>query len=138
MHVPIWAPEQSSFILAGQAGRGRDRKPISQVHLMDAAKAPMLVDFEGGNLSYHHRAAPLPKSEDGTPQEGAKATSAGDARSAASAMELLFLTPDGRLEARNSGKDEDDAERKDREKQYTERVEEASGKPQEQSQKPMQ
>jgi hypothetical protein len=137
MHVPIWAPEQSSFILAGQAGRGRDRKPISQVHLMDAAKAPMLVDFEGGNLSYHHRAAPLPKTEDGTPQEGAKATSAGDARSAASAMELLFLTPDGRLEARNSGRDEDDAERKDREKQYTERIEEASGKPQEQPQKPM-
>src|SRR5262249_44997772 len=69
-YVPIGAPEQSGFILAGNApARGREKRPISQVHFVDAAKAPMLVDFEGGTLTYHRRAVAAPKNEDGTTAE---------------------------------------------------------------------
>jgi hypothetical protein len=137
-HVPIWAPEQSSFMLAGNSPtRGADRKPIAEVHFMDAAKAPLLVDFEGGTVSYHRRAVAAPKNEDGTTQEGAKGTPASEVRMAGAATELLFLTADGRLLARNSAKDEQDAEREEREKSYTERVDDASGKKEEPA-KPMQ
>jgi hypothetical protein len=136
-HVPVWAPERNTFALAGKAPTtGRDRTAVAEVtFIQDRDRAPLLVDFEGGNVSYVRRPA-VPKSEDGTPEPGAKAPPPTEIKSQGTATELLFLTPDGKLLARNSAVDEEDQDRKKREEEYVGRVEEASGKPPE-APKPM-
>jgi hypothetical protein len=138
-HVPIWSAEQSTFTLAGKPPvRGPDRKPVEEVHFMDPERAPMLVDFEGGTVSYHRPAqAVLRTAEEGAAAEPAKPTPAADIRATGASVELLFLTPDGKLVGRDSAGDENDEDRKARERSYTERVEEATGKPPEPGNKPM-
>jgi hypothetical protein len=132
-HVPIWSPEHSNFILGGKPpASGRDRRPVEDVtFIKDRSRAPLLVDFEGGNVTYHRRAVAAAKAEDGTPEEGSKATPAAEIRAPGTTTELLFLTADGKLVARDSAHDENDTERAEREKSYVERVEKAEGKPQE-------
>jgi hypothetical protein len=130
-HVPIWSYEQSTFALAGRPPVGvRDKRPTENVTFFqqDRNRAPLLVDFEGGSASYLRKAVPAATSEDGTPEPGAKATPAVDIRQFGTAHELLFLTPDGKLVVRDSAHDENDEDRKTREQEYTERVDEASGK----------
>jgi hypothetical protein len=137
-HVPIWAPEHSAFTLAGRPPAGRDKKPTEEVTFFkEQSESPLLVDFEGGSVAYQRRGAPPPKAEDGTPEEGAKPTPPSEIKEMGTTSELLFLTPEGKLVARNSAQDETDEDRKKREAEFIERVDEASGKPPEPP-KPMQ
>jgi hypothetical protein len=137
--VPIWAPEHSAFTLAGKPPTGgRDKRATEEVtFIRDRSQAPLLVDFEGGTVSYLRRPLPAPKNEDGTPEEGVKAAPPTEMKATGTTTELLFLTPEGKLVARDSAHDEEDPERVKREKEYVERVDEASGKPPEPP-KPMQ
>jgi len=127
-HVPIWAPEESGFILAGKPVlRGQDRRQIDNLTLVKPDKAPLLVDFEGGGKQiYRHGGAPVAKNEDGTPVEGPKPGAGVDVTMVGTTTEVLLLTPDGKLLAHDSATDEEDETRKDREKLYTQRVEEAA------------
>jgi hypothetical protein len=129
-HVPIWSPEKSEFILAGKPVRGRpgtDTRPAEEVGYIEAGKAPLLVDFEGGTMTYHH-GAPPPKSDDGTPAEEPKPSTGGTATDvkAPAATEVLLLTPEGKLVARSSAEDETDEKRVAREKDFTRRVKDAT------------
>jgi hypothetical protein len=133
VHLPIWSQEQNAFILAGRPPRsGADRRPTEEVSFgAESGRAPLLVDFENGpgSMTYKRPAAPAPKTEEGLPVPGGKATPAVDIRAAA-ATEVLLLMPDGKLLARNSVLDAEDEERKEREESFTERVKEAeTGKP---------
>ena len=92
---------------------------------MKSDKAPLLVDFEGGTMTYHHGGTPF-RTEDGSdaPKPSSVQTSGWPAR-----------TPPPRCCSsqrtaswwRNSATDEEDDARKTREREYTERVDEASG-----------
>jgi hypothetical protein len=127
-HVPIWAPEQSTFVLAGQAPRtGADKRPTADMTFIEPKKAPLLVDFEGGTAIYRRGGTPVARNEDGTPMEGAKPTPGTEVKVPA-ATEILLLSPDGKLLAHDSAADEKDKERTEREKEYSKRVDEASGK----------
>ena len=130
-HVPIWSQEQSQFILAGRppraVGRGADTRPTEEVGFIEPRRAPLLVDFEGGTVTYKHGAAPVPKNEDGTPVEGFKPSPGTEVKTSAGS-EILLLTPDGKLIAREAARDDVDPERVEREKVYTERVAETENK----------
>lgn len=128
VHLPRWSKEQNTFILAGRPPRsGSDKRPVEEVSFdTTPTRAPLLVDFEGGAVTYHRPGAAPPKTEDGNPVEGGKATPGAEVKATA-ATELLLLTPDGKLLARNSATDEADEERDKREKDYTDRVKDADG-----------
>jgi hypothetical protein len=128
-HVPIWSPEQSALMLAGKPPtRSRDlRATADDFRFLEPKRAPLVVDFEGGTATYRRGAAPAARNDDGTPVEGAKATPGVDIKAPA-AVEIVLLTPDGRLVARNGGRDEQDSEREERLKEYRRHVDEAEGK----------
>ncbi len=98
------------------------------VQLIEPQRAPLLVDFEGGTLTYKRGGAPAAKNEDGSPVEGARATPATEVRQTGVATELLLLTPDGKLLGRDSALDAPDEEREKRVKDFENRVLEAEGK----------
>jgi hypothetical protein len=125
-HVPVWAPEQNGFILAGKVPtRGQDKRPTEKMAFLEAKRAPLLVDFEGGTAI--HRRGPAPVLDaDGMPVDGSKTTPGTEVRELAS-TEVLLLTPDGRLLGHDSAADEKDEPRKEREEKYTRRVDEAAG-----------
>jgi hypothetical protein len=131
-HVPVWAPEKSQFMLAGRppsrAGRGGDTRPTSPITFIEARRAPLLVDFEAGTLTYRHAAPPPPKNEDGTPVDGYRPPQTTEVKSA-SGEEVLFLTPDGKLVGRVSASDDLDPKRKEREEEYMKRVADAEKEP---------
>src|SRR5205823_895697 len=98
-HVPYWSAEQSQFTLAGRPVRGsKDTRPVAEVRFIDQAKAPLLVDFEGGTMTYKHGAAPTPKNDDGSAaDEETKpkpTTTEPEGVKSDSATEVLLLTPD--------------------------------------------
>ncbi len=128
-HVPIWAPEQSGFILAGRPVTRNvlDKRPTEELTLVKPDRAPLLVDFEGGTVTYRHGGAPVPKNEDGTPVEGgAKPAVGGNVTMVGTTTEVVLLTPDGKLVAHDSATDETDETRVMREEEYTTRVKEAA------------
>jgi hypothetical protein len=129
-HVPVWSPEQSQFTLAGRppprAGSRSDTRPTADMSFLDARKAPLLVDFDGGNLTYRH-ATPPPKNDDGSPAEGVKSPPPTEVKAVAG-EEILLLMPDGRLLGRAAAIDEQDQARESRQKEYAKRVDEAETK----------
>ncbi len=131
-HVPAWSAEQNQFILAGRppakATRGADTRPTEPVSFLDSKHAPLVVDFEAGTLSYRHAAAPVPKNDDGTPADAPKATQPTTEVKSTTGIELLLLTPDGKLIGHSAARDEADKDRIAREKEYSDRVSEAEDK----------
>jgi hypothetical protein len=129
-HIPVWSAEQNQFTLAGRpprVPRGGDNRPTEPVGFIEQRRAPLLLDFDGGNVTYRHAPPPAPKNEDGTPVEGYKPAPTTEVKTTAG-TEVLFLTPDGKLLGRTAGHDAQDSERIRREKEYTERVADAEGK----------
>lgn len=104
--IPIWKYTQNMFILPAEeqkptrGSRGRIPTGID----VDFSQEPpesnlILVDFEGGRVS-----SQTPKVDD------------------TCALEVLMLSPDGKLLARNSVKDTNDDERKDRRDKVLKRI----------------
>jgi hypothetical protein len=85
--LAVWSPEQNGYVKAGGPGAGgvevdfgRYERPV---------EAPLLVDFEGGKLSYKVTKTEAP-------------------------IQVLLLSPDGKLLARDSETDSADPARKER------------------------
>lgn len=112
--LPIWKYNQNTFILPNE-----DQKPRAKTNFkvptgidVDFGQEPpeknlILVDFEGGRVSL-----PTPKVDD------------------TCAIEVLMMSADGKLLARNSVKDTSDEERKKRREKVQERIQAVrEGKP---------
>jgi hypothetical protein len=106
--LPVWKFAQDSYVLPAedQSQKGRRKGRVrSGVEVNfgqgNAESETILLDFEGGNVSIRE-----PRLSD------------------TSAIEVLMLSPDGKLLARNSDKDAKDKERKDRRAKAQKRIQE--------------
>jgi hypothetical protein len=124
--VPVWSFVEEKFVLA-PAGRGRERA-IPVVFGDDTQEDnPLLVDFEGGELR-HVRIEP---SDAGREDELKRTKEVTDR----APVEVLLLTPDGKLRVRDSDTDAQDWGRLERHKAWKDHVgelrpkAERSGKP---------
>jgi hypothetical protein len=100
--LPVWKYSRDSFILPTAERKGREQaKSGVLVHFgqENTDQETILVDFEGGRR-FHEQAAPV--------AEGAPKTTRVDD---VSSVEVLMLSPDGKLLARNSAADRDNEER---------------------------
>ena len=98
--LPVWSPEESHYIEAGKPGAGGVMVDFSPDNKL--SEAPLLVDFEGGKLSYRGVEAEVP-------------------------IDVLLLSSDGKLLGRNSQADAADLARRDREEGWRDWLK--SGKP---------
>jgi hypothetical protein len=82
--LPTWSPEESRYVVAGRPGG--DGVDVDFSPDFKVERAPLLVDFEGGRMAYKGVGTVAP-------------------------VEVLLLSADGRLLARNSQADVADPER---------------------------
>jgi hypothetical protein len=104
--LPLWMPQQESFVLAVTPKPGPDpggRPPGIEVSFAREPVDTLLVDFEGGELSYR-------RAGEGKPVREITAT------------EVLLLSPEGKLLARDSATDAQDVERKERLEAWRSRI----------------
>ncbi len=109
VEVPLWVDVKESFELANAPGVGRQRKTLIDLPFGSDKGETVVVDFERGEAS-HVRGAkkvsePIP-------------------------TEVLLLTPDGKLVARDAQTDREDPERKERYDQWKKRLDEIRKGPQ--------
>jgi hypothetical protein len=100
--LPVWSPEKGEYVVAGKRGGGGvsvDFSPTGD----PPGRAPLLVDFEGGKLAHKRVVAAAP-------------------------VEVLMLSADGKLLARNSQADATDPLRRKRHDDWTKRLDEVTGK----------
>jgi hypothetical protein len=103
--LPVWKYTQDSFVLPAEDQRRRIRGKVptgvnvSFTHNNPDGSETILVDFEGGQQY-------LGKTAD------------------ASAVEVLLLSPEGKLVTRNSGVDSKDEKRTDHREEYVKRIDE--------------
>jgi hypothetical protein len=110
VQVPVWKSNQEAFVL--MTDKTPDpRKPGVLVNFTQADESDLiLVDFDGGDVKYDRGG--------GKPVVGDKA-----------ALEVMVLSPDGKLLAHDSAGDAKDKERDDRLKAYRTRIKDVkSGK----------
>ncbi|MHB1422866.1 MAG: hypothetical protein ACYC3I_06670 [Gemmataceae bacterium] len=104
--VPVWQYVRNAFILpTEEKTKGPGRKKTTGIEVDFGHESPennaILVDFEGGRVN-----SPLPNIK--VADE--------------SGIEVLMLSPDGKLLARNSALDTDNTERKERRKEVLKRI----------------
>src|SRR5262249_18514492 len=113
VEVPYWNTVQERFVLAAdKSGQGAPKKGIP-VDFTPLESDPMiLVDFEGGNLSYTR----IGGTKDEKPQQVRVAERAG--------YETLIVSPDGKLLSRTSWTDANHKERVERLDTWRRRIKE--------------
>lgn len=104
--LPVWKYSQDSFVLPAEdqkaRKRGKVRSGVSVNFGLDNSDTQtILVDFEGG-------------------KDGIRSAKLDDI----SAIEVLMLSPDGKLRARNSSDDATDKDRQDRREKVQQRIQE--------------
>ncbi len=120
--LPVWKYTQDSFVIPTEDQRKRVRGKVpTGVHVNFGADNPdsetILVDFEGGLRQYEPGVA------------GAEGAAKPAKISDTSGVEVLMISPDGKLLARNSATDSGDEERKGRRESVRQRIEQVkSGK----------
>ena len=101
--LPVWKYTQDSYVLPAEDQkkkvRGRTGVKVNFAHENPDGSETILVDFEGGT----QYVGKLPDN---------------------SAMEVLLLSPEGKLLARNSADDSNDKKRQDRREEYVKRIDE--------------
>jgi hypothetical protein len=98
--VPIWNFPEEKFVLA-TAGKGKERT-VPVVFGDDTPENnPLLVDFEGGDLTYYRV---IPSADE---EKKASTSKVSDK----APVEVLLLTPDGKLIVRDSDTDAQDEDR---------------------------
>ncbi|MFL5242141.1 MAG: hypothetical protein ACJ8FY_08535 [Gemmataceae bacterium] len=118
--VAIWSPTEEDYILATDPYRRGSEKTVIGVSFAPEAgfEDAILVDFQGGNIEYNRVAVPA------TEDEPAKYKAVKDN----APMELLIMTPDGRLVVRDSVEDMENADAKTRYINWLERIKEVENK----------
>lgn len=119
VEVPFWKyPVEAFAFITDPKYKNSRTKDLIEVSFRDTRPAgteTMLVDFDGGTVTYEK---PAPKREDDErPQRGQTVT-------AKAATEVIFLTPDGKLAVHNTVEDARDADRVERHKAWREWIEE--------------
>lgn len=116
-NVPIWVSERESFVLATDPSLGSvDDKTRIVVPFSPANGEMLLVDFQGGQVTH----SKLMGTSDDKPNYVTIKDRA--------PVEMLYLSPDGKLLARDSETDKRDKERLDRVEHFKKRVGEAKEK----------
>jgi hypothetical protein len=109
--VPVWNFPEEKFVLA-TAGKGKERT-IPVVFGDDTPENnPLLVDFDGGDLTYYRV---IPSADEDKRPTTTKITDKAP-------VEVLLLTPDGRLLVRDSDADAQDEDRVKRHDAWKARV----------------
>jgi hypothetical protein len=109
--VPIWNFPEEKFVLA-TVGKGKERT-VPVVFGDDTPENnPLLVDFQGGDLTYYRV---VPGADE---DKKASTTKVQDK----APVEVLLLTPDGRLLVRDSETDAQDEERSKRQEAWKSKV----------------
>ena len=126
--VVIWSPTEEDFVLASDPYRRGSEKTIIGVSFTPEPgyEDAILVDFDGGNIDYSRVA--VPAKED----EPAKTKAVKDK----APMELLIMTPEGRLVVRDSAVDMENADAKARYIKWLERIKEVEAKASKENQGP--
>ncbi len=119
--LPVWKYTQDSFVLPAKDQRKRVRGKLPTGVLVnfkpdDPDRDMILVDFEGGRRLFQQTAPPA--------GSAAKSPWAEDV----SAVEVVLLSPDGKLLARNSATDARDADRQKRRAEYHVRIQKIKDK----------
>jgi hypothetical protein len=116
----IWSPTEEGFVLATDPyRRGSEKTTIGVSFAPEPGfEDAILVDFDGGNIEYERVA--VPAKED----EPAKKKPVKDK----APMELLIMTPEGRLVVRDSAEDMENPDAKDRYLKWVERILEVESK----------
>lgn len=89
IELPFWSERDDKFLFATEARGSRRQRGV----LLNFTTGGLLVDFDGGKVSYNNGTRPLTYD---------------------APVEMLVMTPDGRLIVRNSAVDTPDEERKKR------------------------
>jgi hypothetical protein len=108
--VPYYSPQDSDFILDSNPKAKKGMVPFVEKNFgAEPSLAPFLVDFDGGKVSHRRETTKDGKAlrEDITDN---------------APVEVLMLTPDGRLIARDSATDETDKDREKHRKAWVERI----------------
>jgi hypothetical protein len=126
--VVIWSSPEEDFVLATDPYRRGSEKTIIGVSFAPEAgfEDAILVDFDGGNIDYSRVA--VPAKED----EPAKFKAVKDK----APMELLIMTPEGRLVVRDSAEDMENADAKARYIKWLERIKEVEARASKENQGP--
>jgi hypothetical protein len=127
--VPYWAFDLDRFILAANPSEKDSKKKEEGVlvELSTGDNEPLLVDFEPALQSYTRK---LPPAADSDKPRFQNVTDN-------AAVEVLILSPDGKLLARDSTTDAQDKEREERYKTWQARVKEAkANKPEDKPKNP--
>lgn len=111
VELPVWRDTKDAFVLPSSSGKRGQRSRNTGVEVYfgndNSDRQTILVDFEGGKKSI-----PLPGA---APGKNALLTDTSD-------IEVLLLSPDGKLLARNSADDTADEARIQRRKEYYARI----------------
>src|SRR5205823_1609647 len=115
IEFPYWRTNQEQFVIASEPKSTRKAPgvPVDFKAPSTLGLDTVLVDFEGGTLDYERVVS---RDEDGKEQKRKMRDS--------SAPEVLLLTPDGKLLAREGAADAKDKERLDRLKEVRDRIQE--------------
>jgi hypothetical protein len=117
VQMPVWNSSHDSFVLPADTHGKKDKKSTIQIsfsHNLKDNLETVLVDFDGGRQSWK---SPDPDSED---KDASKLPKAVDD---VGAIDILLMTPEGKLIGRNSAADAQDGERLKRRSQVRQRVE---------------
>ena len=111
VEVPYWRTTQDRFTMATDvppppAGRAAKLPPSVDVPFVPENEAPVVVDFRGGDVTYKRT---HPKTDD-----PAAATDQPPAIQDKAPLEVLLITPDGKLLAHDSANDIPDQQRVER------------------------
>jgi hypothetical protein len=93
VQLPVWDVTKMSFSLTAEPGMvkgktSRDNKPVAFVDLQPHDPPPLVVDYKGGRKAYPDKPGKYAIKDEG-------------------AIQMLVLSPSGKLELLNSGRDSD-------------------------------
>jgi hypothetical protein len=123
VELPVWKYDYKDYTIAADP-HDRSRKPGIEVNFgyerPDGAEA-LLVDFEGGK-GQRYSPTPAAKTEDGAAPPPSRGVSDD------SGIEVLILTPEGKLIARNGANDREEDKRKERRDELHKRIDDVKKK----------
>jgi hypothetical protein len=127
--VPHWRPLLDAFAIAIDPKTKKERIEVGFHEERPDGNRTILVDFEGGKMEYEKGAmvkTAQPADEEGksAPVVEPKPRAAGTVVKDTTSIEVMLLSPDGKLLVHDSGEDSKDQVRRDRLRAWRERIKE--------------